>query len=110
MAVHAGEQLTELQAGAFVWVRRHLCGCSHTHTTFENIHRLHQWYRRKAFDFVSLELWASDQPAGIVTEKLTFRDRAHHGQFETLLKVDSSWQGMPGGEHERQDEFYYLYA
>jgi anti-anti-sigma factor len=110
MAIHAGEQLKELQAGAFVWVRRHMCGCSHTHTTFEGIHKLHDWYRRKAFDFVSLELWASDQPAGIVTEKLAFRDRAHHGQFETLLKIDTSWQGVASNGHAHEDEFYYLYA
>ncbi|MBE7490868.1 MAG: STAS domain-containing protein [Planctomycetes bacterium] len=109
MAVAAPQGLAEIRAGHYVWVRRHLCGCDAEHTIFSRVHRLHQWYRRKGFDFLALELWASDQPAGIITEKLAFRDRGHFGQFETLLKVDTSWrEHAPEGEHE--DEFYYLYA
>lgn len=110
MAVRSGDKLEEIKAGAFVWVRRHMCGCSHTHTAFESLHKLHRWYRRKGFDFVGLELWASDQPAGIVTEKLAFRDRNHYGQFETLLKVDASWMTISAKSHEHEDEYYYLYA
>jgi len=110
MAVRKGPELHELRAGAFVWIRRHMCGCTHEHTAFEALHKLHQWYRGKAFDFVALELWASDLPAGIVTEKLTFRDRSHYGQFETLLKVDTAWRDMGQTGHPLQDEYYYLYT
>lgn len=110
MAVGEGQKLLELKAGTFVWIRRHMCGCNSEHTTFARIHDLHRWYRRKGFDFVALELWASDEPAGIVTEKLAFRDRRHFGQFETLLKVDDGWQQLDRPEAEFLDEYYYQYA
>ncbi len=112
MAVKNGESaesIKELTAASFVLERRHMCGCSATHSTFDSIYKLHQWYRGKGFDFVSLELLASDEPAGIVTERLAFRDRGHHGQFETLLKIDTSWNQMARQGHEQQDEFYYQY-
>ena len=110
MAVKAGDKLQELIAGNYVWVRRRMCGCSATHTTFAQIHELHRWYRKKGFDFLALELWASDNPAGIVTERMAFRDRTHHGQFETLLKVDTSWQSLAQASKDLQDEYYYMYA
>jgi hypothetical protein len=113
MAVSTGpsmDSMRELTAASFVLVRRHLCGCSATHSTFDSIYKLHQWYRGKGFDFLSLELLASDEPAGIVTERLAFRDRGHHGQFETLLKVDTSWRDMTKDNYELEDEYYYLYS
>ncbi|MBX3474016.1 MAG: STAS domain-containing protein [Planctomycetes bacterium] len=110
MAVGSGSDVKELKAGTFVWVRRHLCGCSTEHVTFSRIHRLHSWYRRKGFDFVALELLASDQPAGIVTERIGFRDRRHYGQFETLLKVDDTWKEFSVDSESLEDEYYYMYA
>lgn len=110
MAVGTGSDLQELKAGNYVWVRRHMCGCDSEHSTFARIHSLHRWYRKKGFDFVALELWASDNPAGIVTERLAFQDRSHHGRFEALLKIDSSWKEIAGPETEKQDEYYYLYT
>lgn len=110
MAVGTGKELEELKAGNYVWVRRHMCGCSAEHVTFSRIHQLHRWYRKKGFDFVALELWASDHPAGIVTERLVFRDRGHHGQFETMLKVDDTWKELERKETEFHDEYNYLYT
>ncbi|MBX3458648.1 MAG: STAS domain-containing protein [Planctomycetes bacterium] len=100
----------ELEAGAYVMLRRHLCGCDATHSTFAQLHQLHQWYRRKGFDFKAVELWASDVPSGIVTERLTFRDRMHLDQFRTLLKIDESWKGISEAAHDPEEEFYYVYA
>lgn len=104
-----GGEYAEVKSRGYIHVRRHRCGCDVTHQTFKQLHALHAWFRHKGFDFQSVELWASDVPAGIVTEKLTFRDRMHYGQFETLLKVDSSWQEIGAPVEHSESEFYYIY-
>lgn len=97
-------------AKGYVLLRRHECGCDNTHATFRQLHTLHDWLRRKGFDFVAIELWASDVPAGRVTEKLTFRDRPHYEQFVTLLKIDQAWQGIAPENDVAEEEYYYLYT
>ena len=87
----------------------HDCGCDATHAKFRQLHALHAWFRRKGFDFLAIELWASDVPAGRVTEKITFRDRPHFEQFVTLLKIDESWQELAAGNESAEEEYYYLY-
>lgn len=109
MEVHEGEKRAELAASGYVCVRKHMCGCDHTHVTFDRLHQLHAWFRNKGFDFQALELWASDIPAGMVTEKLTFRDRLHFEQFQTLLKIDSGWQKIEAPQEHTEEEFYWAY-
>jgi anti-anti-sigma regulatory factor len=104
----SGER-AEIDASAYVMLRRHMCGCDATHTIFQQLHSLHRWYRRKGFDFGAVELWASDVPAGMVTERLTFRDRMHLEQFKTLLKIDQSWKQIGAPTDKFEEEFYYLY-
>ncbi len=105
----AGER-AELDASGYVWLRRHNCGCDATHRTFRSLHELHRWYAQKGFDFGGVELWASDIPAGMVTERLTFRDRSHLEQFRTLLKIDSSWKEIGAPTEHIEEEYYYQYA
>ncbi len=100
----------EIGASGYVWLRRHQCGCDATHTTFRQLHELHTWYRRQGFDIGAVELWASDVPAGVVTERLTFRDREHLEQFRTRLSTDESWQKFGAPTEGVGDEFYYQYA
>jgi anti-anti-sigma regulatory factor len=109
MEVHEGEQRNELHAAAYVLLRRHNCGCGATHSTFDKLHQFHGWLRAKGFDFRDIELWASDVPAGVVSEKLTFRDRLHYEQFQTLLRIDSSWQQIEPPMEHTEEEFYYVY-
>jgi anti-anti-sigma regulatory factor len=109
VATPEGER-TELGASAYVWLRRHMCGCDATHTTFRALYELHRWYAHKGFDFGGVELWASDVPAGMVTERLTFRDRSHLQQFHTLLKIDSSWKQIGAPTEHIEEEYYYQYA
>jgi len=109
MGVHKGEKLAELKATGYVHVRKHLCGCDHTHVTFDKLHQLHAWFRNKGFDFQAIELWASDIPAGLVTERMTFRDRMHYDQFQTLLKVDSAWEKIEAPMEDLEEEFYWVY-
>lgn len=110
MRVADSGQAKELAASAYVMLRRHLCGCDATHSTFAQLHALHQWYIRKGFDFKGVELWASDVPSGMVTERLTFRDRMHLEQFRTLLKIDESWKGIGDAHGDAEEEFYYVYG
>jgi anti-anti-sigma regulatory factor len=105
----AGER-AELNASGYVWLRRHNCGCDATHKTFRSLHELHRWYAHKGFDFGGVELWASDIPAGMVTERLTFRDRSHLEQFRTLLKIDRSWKEIGAPTEHIEEEYYYQYA
>ncbi|MCB9933384.1 MAG: STAS domain-containing protein [Planctomycetes bacterium] len=109
MEVHAGDQRQELKACAYVLVRRHNCGCGATHTTFDKLHQFHDWLRSKGFDFRDLELWASDVPTGVVSEKMTFRDRLHYEQMDTLLKIDSGWQKIEPPMEHTVEEFFYVY-
>lgn len=109
MEVHEGEKTAELKAGGYVHVRKHNCGCDHTHVTFDKLHQLHAWFRNKGFDFQGLELWASDIPAGMVTEKMTFRDRLHFDQFQTLLKIDSAWKKIDAPMEHLEEEYYWVY-
>ncbi len=99
-----------LASGGYVLLRRHDCGCDATHAKFRQLHALHTWFRRKGFDFLAIELWASDVPAGRVTEKITFRDRPHFEQFVTLLKIDESWQELAAGNESAEEEYYYQYG
>ena len=101
---------TVVAAGGYVYVRKHNCGCDATHVTFDKLHRLHLWVRAKGFDFRDeIELWASDVPAGVVMEKMTFRDRLHYEQFQTLLKIDSGWKTIEAPSENTEEEFYYAY-
>ncbi|MCB9895299.1 MAG: STAS domain-containing protein [Planctomycetes bacterium] len=109
MEVHEGNQRKEMKADGFVYVRKHNCGCGATHTTFDKLHQLHGWIKAKGFDFRDIELWASDIPAGIVTEKMTFRDRLHYEQFQTLLKIDSGWKSIEAPMEHLEEEYYYAY-
>lgn len=109
MEVHSGDERKELKASGYVFVRRHNCGCGATHTTFDKLHQLHRWIRGKGFDFQNLQLWASDVPAGMVTEQITFRDRMHFEQFQTLLKIDTAWQRIEAPMEHTVEEFYYAY-
>lgn len=110
MGVHAGAAVKVIESTGYVMLRRHMCGCDATHKTFDTLHQLHGWYRSKGFDFGGVELWASDIPAGMVTERLTFRDRMHLEQFRTLLKIDESWKSISAPLHDVEEEYYYLYA
>ena len=101
---------SELGAGGYVLLRRHNCGCDATHSTFAGLHRLHRWYRGKGFDFQGLELWASDVPAGLVTERLAFRDRFHLDQFRTLLKIDTEWKQIAPAAADAQEELHFIYG
>ncbi|MBZ0137176.1 MAG: STAS domain-containing protein [Planctomycetes bacterium] len=109
MAVHDGDADAEIKASGYVHVRKHNCGCDHTHVTFDKLHQLQAWFRNKGFDFQGLELWASDVPAGMVTEKMTFRDRMHFEQFQTLLKIDSGWKKIEAPMDDLEEEFYWKY-
>jgi hypothetical protein len=109
MEVHEGQQREEIKATGYVHVRKHNCGCGATHTTFDKLHQLHGWFQGKGFDFRNIELWASDVPAGMVTEKMTFRDRMHFDQFQTLLKIDSDWKKIEAPMEHLEEEFYYVY-
>lgn len=109
MEVRDGEQRRELSAKGFVHVRKHNCGCDATHSTFSKLHALHGWFRAKGFDFNDLEIWASDIPTGMVTEKMTFRDRLHWEQFQTLLKIDSAWEKIGAPMEHLEEEYYYAY-
>jgi len=109
MEVREGSARRELAARGFVHVRKHNCGCDATHGTFARLHELHGWFRAKGFDFQDLEIWASDIPAGMVTEKMTFRDRLHWDQFQTLLKIDSGWKNIGAPMDHLDEEYYYAY-
>jgi anti-anti-sigma regulatory factor len=109
MEVRDGGTRRELKSLGFVHVRKHNCGCDATHNTFEKLHALHGWFRGKGFDFKDLEIWASDVPSGIVTEKMTFRDRLHWEQFQTLLKIDSGWEKIGAPMEHLEEEYYYAY-
>ena len=109
MEVHEEGGRAEIKASGYVHVRKHNCGCGATHTTFDRLHQLHGWFRAKGFDFKNIELWASDMPAGMVTEKMTFRDRLHYDQFQTLLKIDSGWKAIEAPMEHLEEEFYYVY-
>ena len=109
MEIIAGNERAELKATGYVHVRKHNCGCDHTHVTFSKLHQLHGWFRNKGFDFQGLELWASDIPAGMVTERMTFRDRMHFDQFQTLLKIDSAWQAIEAPMEHLEEEYYWVY-
>jgi anti-anti-sigma regulatory factor len=109
IAAKSGD-LKELSAQGYVLIRRHACGCDATHSAFAQLHTLHDWYRRKGFDFVGIELLASDEPAGVVTERMTFRDRLHLDQFKALLKVDQAWKRLPAPVAEVHEETHYLYT
>lgn len=103
------KQEEELKSKAYVLLRNHACGCDHTHAIFGSIYNLHNWYREKGFDFIDLKLWASDEPAGYIVEEVTFRDRQHFNQFNTMLKIDSSWEKLLLKEEYVSDQFYYVY-
>jgi anti-anti-sigma regulatory factor len=109
MEVRDGDTRRELKSLGFVHVRKHNCGCDATHSTFERLHALHAWFRGKGFDFKDLEIWASDIPSGMVTEKMTFRDRLHWEQFQTLLKIDSGWKKIGAPMEHLEEEYYYAY-
>lgn len=109
MEVHEGDARLELKAQGFVHVRKHNCGCGATHSTFDKLHKLHAWFRAKGFDFTDIEIWASDLPAGMVTEKMTFRDRLHYEQFLTLLKIDTGWEKIGAPMEHIEEEYYYAY-
>lgn len=109
MEVEAQNGRAELKANGYVHVRKHNCGCDQTHVTFDKLHQLHGWFRNKGFDFQGLELWASDIPAGMVTERMTFRDRLHFDQFQTLLKIDSGWRGIEAPMEHLEEEYYWVY-
>ncbi|MCA8936635.1 MAG: STAS domain-containing protein [Planctomycetes bacterium] len=109
MEIHGEGAREEIKSSGYVYVRKHNCGCGATHTTFDKLHQLHGWFRGKGFDFRDVELWASDVPAGMVTEKMTFRDRMHYDQFQTLLKIDSAWKDIGAPMEHIEEEFYYMY-
>lgn len=100
----------ELGAAGYVLLRRHNCGCDATHSAFARLNDLHRWYRGKGFDFVGLELWAGDEPAGSVSERLTFRDRLHFDQFRTLLKIDGEWKEFTDPAVEVHEEKHFVYS
>lgn len=109
MVLHRAESHEELQSSSLILLVKHACGCDQTHELFNRLHQLHDWYRAKGFDFINLELWASDAPAGSIVEKLMFRDHMHHGQFNTMLKIDKSWHKFEIPKKAVTDEFYYAY-
>ena len=40
---------------------------------------------------------------------MTFRDRLHFDQFQTLLKIDSDWKKIEAPMEHLEEEFYYVY-
>jgi hypothetical protein len=45
----------------------------------------------------------------MVTEKMTFRDRLHFEQFQTLLKIDTGWEKIGAPMEHLEEEYYYAY-
>ena len=104
----AGER-EAMEAKAYVHLRRYNCSCSVTHSTFDKLHTLQKWARAKGFDFVDMELMAGEQPSETITYRTEYRDRQHYDQYQTLLKIDTSWQKIVEGVGAFEDEFHYTY-
>lgn len=97
------------QHEAFLQVRRYNFPPEMAASKLDALHRLHDWYRRKGFDFRGLFLWQHETQPGQLTCVLAFRDRSHFEQFQTLLKVDSDWKPLAAPLGEPQVEFHKLF-
>jgi anti-anti-sigma regulatory factor len=84
----------EVSSVGYTRVRRYECGPEAVPRLFSELLRLHRRYVGRAQFDAQPEVLVSDLPAGVLTERLSFRDRGAYEAFLKLAASEPEWQGL----------------